>query len=92
MKIRKVAQPLSMVPLGERKMRRSPSRINANAPNHNVVRPNLVLGRKTLRSRDLISLDSGSLNTIRSWNYCRSMAFGASLRIRLVAGKHFNAS
>ena len=78
-KTRKVAQPLSMVPLGARKIRRSSSRISANPPNHNVVRPNLLLGRRTLRSRALISLDSGSLNTIGSWNYCCSVAFGASL-------------
>src|ERR1035437_9106726 len=90
-KTRKLAQPLSIVPLGARKIERSSSRIRANPPNHNVVRPNLLLGRRTLCSRAVISVASGSLNAIGSWNYCCSVAFAASIKLlRLCAGKRSN--
>src|SRR5208283_189042 len=62
---RKLVQPLSSVPDGDRVISRNSSRISVKPPNQSVVFPNLVLGRRTRFSHAFISVESGSLGAIK---------------------------
>src|SRR5271157_2862472 len=80
----KLAQPLSIVPEGERVISRSSSRSSARPPNQSVVFPNLLLGRRTRLSLALISFESGSLSAIREQ---LSVARSVEHVSRIVAGQ-----
>jgi hypothetical protein len=61
MRVKNFAQPDSADPDAEAEIQRRALRIRVNPPDHSVVRPHFVLGRRSCLALALAAVNSGSL-------------------------------